>query len=105
MSAAGSALVLRCAGAPLLAGAGPAPAAALVPQYITSASLMLPKGKLNVLASLLAPPPPSLFFLFQFNKEAELWPLAPPRKWCRALSSSVWGGAAALLSTCRRTSC
>lgn len=94
---------------PLLVVAGSAPpltdslsvSSPVWTQYIASASLMLPKGKLKVLPSLLAALPSLFFFLFQFNKEAELRPLAPPRMCCRVFSLSLlWDSMAALRSTC-----
>ena len=78
---------------------------AALSQYMASASLMLPNDKLKVLPSLLVTPLPSLFFfLFQFNKEAELWPLPPPSRCCRVFSLSLqWDSMMALLSTCKHT--
>lgn len=91
---------------PLLVAVGSASLSVSSPvwtQYIASASLKLPKGKLKVLPSLFPGPPlPSLFFfLFQFSKEAELRPLAPTRTCCRAFSLSLlWDSIPALRSTC-----
>lgn len=78
---------------------------AVLPQYMDSVSRMLPNDKLKVLPSLLVTPPPSLFFfLFQFNREAELWPLAPPSRRCRVFSLSLqWDSMMALLSTYQHT--
>lgn len=63
---------------------------------------MLPKDKLNVPPSLLVIIPPSLFFfLFQFISEAELRPLAPPRRHWRVFSLSLqWESMKMRLSAC-----
>lgn len=74
---------------------------AMLPQYMASVSRMLPNDKLNVLPSLLGTPLPSLlFFLFQFNKDAELRPLAPPSRRCRLFSLSLLWDSMMALSTC-----
>lgn len=77
---------------------------AVMSQYMASESRMLPNDKLKVLPSLFVIPLPSLFFfLFQFSREAELWPLAPLSRRCRVFSLSLWDTMMALLSTCRHT--
>lgn len=76
-------------------------------QYMASASLILPKGKLKVLPGLLVAVLLLLslfFFLFQFNKEAELRPFAPTRMCWRVFSLSLlWDSMVALRSTCWHT--
>lgn len=75
-------------------------------QYMASASLMLPKGKLKVLPGLLVAVLllSLFFFLFQFNKEAELRPFAPTRMCWRVFSLSLlWDSMVALRSTCWHT--
>lgn len=78
---------------------------AVTSQYMASVSRMLPNDKLKVLPSFFVATLPSLvFFLFQFNNEAELWPLAPPGRRCRVFSLSLLVvSKMPLLSSCRHT--